>query len=237
MLHAPIIGIIGLIVAALIYIYVKKQPNGNERMNIISDQIYEGAIVFLKREYSVLAIFVVIIFLLLAFLLKSSSVPKLGIYTAISFLAGAICSILAGWFGMTSATRANVRTSWAAKTKGQGMALRIAFFGGSVMGLSVAALGLLGVGILFMFFGKNPTTSVIINGFAMGASSIALFARVGVGYTRKPPMLALTSSENSKKTFPKTTIVTLRLSRIMSAIMSVMSQEWARIFSRAMSER
>ena len=185
MLHAPIIGIIGLIVAALIYIYVKKQPNGNERMNIISDQIYEGAIVFLKREYSVLAIFVVIIFLLLAFLLKSSSVPKLGIYTAISFLAGAICSILAGWFGMTSATRANVRTSWAAKTKGQGMALRIAFFGGSVMGLSVAALGLLGVGILFMFFGKNPTTSVIINGFAMGASSIALFARVGGGiYTK-----------------------------------------------------
>lgn len=185
MLYAPIIGVVGLIIAGIIYIYVKKQPNGNERMNLISDQIYEGALVFLKREYSVIAIFVAAVFLLLAFFLKSDSVSNLGLYTGIAFLAGASCSILAGWFGMTSATRANVRTSWAAKTKGQGMALRIAFFGGSVMGISVAALGLLGVGILFLIFGKDPTASVVINGFAMGASSIALFARVGGGiYTK-----------------------------------------------------
>ncbi|MGC9315515.1 MAG: sodium/proton-translocating pyrophosphatase, partial [bacterium] len=185
MLYAPIIGVVGLIIAGIIYIYVKKQPNGNERMNLISDQIYEGALVFLKREYSVIAIFVAAVFLLLAFFLKSDAVSNLGLYTGIAFLAGASCSILAGWFGMTSATRANVRTSWAAKTKGQGMALRIAFFGGSVMGISVAALGLVGVGILFLIFGKDPTASVVINGFAMGASSIALFARVGGGiYTK-----------------------------------------------------
>ncbi len=185
MFYAPIVGLVGLIVAGIIYLYVKKQPAGNERMKTISDQIHDGAFVFLKREYSVLIIFIALVFMLLTFFLKSDSVPKLGIYTAIAFLAGAACSILAGWFGMTSATRANVRTSWAAKDKGQGMALRVAFFGGSVMGLSVASLGLIGVGVLFLIFAKDPKSSAIINGFAMGASSIALFARVGGGiYTK-----------------------------------------------------
>jgi len=185
MLYVPIVGVVGLVIAAIIYSYVKRRPAGNELMQKISGQIRHGSLVFLRREFSVLIFFVALVFLLLAFFLKNDEVAKLGLYTAIAFISGAACSVLAGFFGMTSATRANVRTSWAAKTHGQGHALRIAFFGGSVMGLSVASLGLIGVGILFLIFGKDPKTASIINGFAMGASSIALFARVGGGIFTK----------------------------------------------------
>ncbi|PLX67898.1 MAG: sodium-translocating pyrophosphatase [Denitrovibrio sp.] len=175
---APVLGIVGLIIAFVIYQSVVKQAVGNETMRDISDQIHDGAMAFLSREYRVLAIFIVIVFVLMLF-------PKdLGIYTALSFLAGAICSILAGFFGMKSATRANVRTSEAARTGGLSAALSVSYNGGAVMGLAVASLGLLGVGILFIIFGK-PETAKYINGFAMGASSIALFARVGGGiYTK-----------------------------------------------------
>ena len=174
--YAPLIGVGGLIVAALIYSWIKNQPAGNEKMQEIAEAIHEGAMVFLRSEYKILAIFIALVFLLLFW--------KIAPMTAWAFLAGACCSMLAGFFGMSAATRANVRTSEAARDSGMGKALYMAFSGGAVMGLSVASLGLLGLGVLFYFFG-NPDTAQYINGFAMGASSIALFARVGGGiYTK-----------------------------------------------------
>ena len=176
MIWAPIFGVIGLVFAALIYLYVLKQPVGTDKMRQIAEQIHEGSMAFLKREYGVLAIFVALVFVLLYFGIRPA--------TAVAFVGGAACSICAGFFGMKSATKANVRTTWAANQEGQGKALSVAFAGGTVMGLSVASLGLLGVGVLFNLYG-NPEQAVIINGFAMGASSIALFARVGGGiYTK-----------------------------------------------------
>lgn len=173
---SPILGLLGLGIAFVLYTAVSKRPDGNERMREISGYIYEGAMAFLKREYQILVLFVVVVFLLLTW--------KVAWQTGVAFLAGALCSILAGLFGMQAATRANVRTSEAARTKGEGEALLVAFDGGAVMGLSVASLGLVGVGIFLFLFG-NPQTSHYINGFAMGASSIALFARVGGGiYTK-----------------------------------------------------
>jgi K(+)-stimulated pyrophosphate-energized sodium pump len=175
---APVLGVIGLAIAFVIYTGVVKQPVGSEKMREISDQIHDGAMAFLGREYKVLAVFIAIVFVLMFF------AKDLGLYTALSFLGGAICSILAGFFGMKSATRANVRTSEAARTGGLAAALSVSYNGGAVMGLAVASLGLLGVGVLFIIFGK-PETAKYINGFAMGASSIALFARVGGGiYTK-----------------------------------------------------
>ncbi|MGA1866956.1 MAG: sodium-translocating pyrophosphatase [bacterium] len=174
---APYFGLFGLIVALFIYFYIKKQPPGTQLMQEISDAIHEGAMTFLAREYKALAIFIIVVFLLLFF--------KINKETAICFVAGAFSSMFAGFFGMKAATRANVRTSYSADKEGQDKALIIAFFGGAVMGLSVASLGVLGVGILFYFFGKVPETANFINGYAMGASSIALFARMGGGiYTK-----------------------------------------------------
>ncbi|MBW3660999.1 MAG: sodium-translocating pyrophosphatase [Gemmatimonadetes bacterium] len=177
-------GVLGLLVAWGIYVYLKRQPEGNETMRDLAAQIHSGAMTFLKREYSVLIPFIVIVAVLLGW--------AVGWRTAGAYVAGAACSILAGFFGMTAATRANVRTSEAARSQGQGPALRIAFFGGSVMGLSVASLGLLGIGLVFLWVGRGAETDAalrtfaeIISGFAMGASSIALFARVGGGiYTK-----------------------------------------------------
>ena len=178
------LGLGGLAVAGIIYRYLKRQPAGNEVMEGLADQIYSGAMAFLRREYSMLAVFVVIVAALLGWAVSG--------LTALAYVVGALCSVCAGFFGMTAATRANVRTSAAANKQGQGKALRIAFFGGAVMGLSVAALGLAGIGALYWFLGA-PAISVaehrsfaeIISGFAMGASSIALFARVGGGiYTK-----------------------------------------------------
>ncbi|QAR34267.1 sodium-translocating pyrophosphatase [Geovibrio thiophilus] len=175
---APVLGVVGLIVAYVIYNSVKSKSAGNEKMKEISDMIHDGAMAFLGREYKVLSFFVAIVFILMLF---SSS---LGIYTAVAFLGGAVCSVAAGFFGMKSATRANVRTSEAARSGGMAAALSVSYNGGAVMGLSVASLGLIGVGVLFIFFG-DPETAKYINGFAMGASSIALFARVGGGiYTK-----------------------------------------------------
>jgi len=175
----PVLGLIGLILALVIYTWIKKQPAGTDDMKQISDQIHEGAMAFLRQEYSVLIFFVIIVFLALAF-----GLPENGLLTAVAFISGAVCSVIAGFIGMKSATRANVRTSWAANQSGQGKALSIAYFGGAVMGLAVASLGLLGVSIFFNIF-KSPGEASIINGFAMGASSIALFARIGGGiYTK-----------------------------------------------------
>ena len=176
---APYLGIVGLLCAGLIYLYIKKQPPGNELMVEISEAIHDGAMAFLKREYAMLLIFIAIVFALLWI--------AIGQNTALAFLAGTFCSILAGFSGMKSATRANVRTAQAANEKGQGAALSMAFSGGAVMGLAVASLGLIGIGIICQVFGifANTDNAAIINGFAMGASSIALFARVGGGiYTK-----------------------------------------------------
>ena len=176
---APYLGIVGLLCAGLIYLYIKKQPPGSEQMVEISEAIHDGAMAFLKREYSMLLVFIAIVFALLWI--------SIGQNTALAFLAGTFCSILAGFSGMKSATRANVRTAQAANEKGQGAALSMAFSGGAVMGLAVASLGLIGIGILCQLFGifANTDNAAIINGFAMGASSIALFARVGGGiYTK-----------------------------------------------------
>ncbi len=178
------LGLTALVVAGIIYRYMKGQPVGSQAMDDLADQIYQGAMAFLRREYTMLAVFVVVVAALLAWAVSGQ--------TALAYLVGALCSVLAGFFGMTAATRANVRTSAAANDEGQGKALRVAFFGGAVMGLSVAALGLAGIGALYWVFGapaigaaEHLRFAEIISGFAMGASSIALFARVGGGiYTK-----------------------------------------------------
>src|SRR5712691_4506292 len=173
---SPYLGFMGLGVALLTYLAVQNRPDGDEKMREIAASIYEGAMTFLRREYRILVIFVVVVFLLLAW--------KVAWQTGIAFVFGGLCSVLAGLFGMQAATKANVRTSQAAKEQGEGEALLSAFDGGAVMGLSVASLGLIGVGI-FLYIYNDPETSKYINGFAMGASSIALFARVGGGiYTK-----------------------------------------------------
>jgi K(+)-stimulated pyrophosphate-energized sodium pump len=175
---APLLAAGGLVLAAFIYVYVKSQPEGNEKMKEISGLIHDGAMVYLKWQYSILSIFIVTVALLLGVFISP--------YTAFAYLCGAVSSMLAGFFGMKAATRANVRTAEAASRfkPDTARSLSTAFLGGSVMGLSVACLGLFGVGIMFIIFGR-PETAVVINGFAMGASTIALFARVGGGiYTK-----------------------------------------------------
>ena len=174
---APFVGILSLIIAWLIYNYIKKQPNGNPLMADLEEQIHTGAMTFLKREYTVLIVFIGIVFILLGW--------GIAWKTAICFITGAFASMLAGFSGMTAATRGNSRTAEAANKHGQAEALNISYFSGSVMGLAVAGLGLLGLGIWFWVYGGDPATAEYINGFAMGASSIALFARVGGGvYTK-----------------------------------------------------
>lgn len=171
----PWLGILGIVMAVITYFQVRRKPEGSDLMRKIAGKIHHGAFVFLKREYQIIAVFVVILFLVLTF------IPALGLYTAIAFLSGAICSMAAGLFGMEAATRASVRACQGAKEGGIPLALSIAFSGGSVMGVTVAALGVIGLGFYF-YFTKDPR---IISGFAMGASSIALFARVGGGvYTK-----------------------------------------------------
>jgi len=175
---APLFGIGGLVVAFFIYGHIKKQPDGNDRMREIAGMIHEGAMVYLKRQYTILFAFIAIVFIALS--------AFINVQTGIAYIGGAVSSMLAGFFGMQAATKANVRTAQAANLYKPDTArsLSIAFLGGSVMGLSVASLGLIGIGIFFYLYG-NPETAAIINGYAMGASSIALFARVGGGiYTK-----------------------------------------------------
>lgn len=169
---APVAGVLALVFALFKAAWIGRQDAGTKRMREIADAIHEGAMAFLKREYSVLVLFVLVLLVLLAWLID--------IGTAVSFLAGAIASVLAGYIGMSVATRANVRTANAAQ-HGINRALGIAFSGGAVMGMSVVGLGSIGVGILYLIY-RDPE---IVNGFALGASSIALFARVGGGiYTK-----------------------------------------------------
>jgi K(+)-stimulated pyrophosphate-energized sodium pump len=173
LLLIPIIGIVGLLFALLIYRLVIRKDSGNETMRAIAEQIHIGAMIFLKREYQIIALFMLIVFIVLSVFLS--------IYTGIAYVGGGISSMLAGYFGMQAATRSSSRSCQAAVTGGSPQALLTAFLGGSVMGISVAALGVIGLGLVF-FFTKDPE---IISGYALGASSIALFARVGGGiYTK-----------------------------------------------------
>jgi len=170
-------GIIGLVVAYFIFQKVKSYPEGNAAVKDIGDQIHLGAMVFMRTEYRILAWFSAVLVIFLLF--------SLGFATALSFVVGALTSASAGYIGMNTATRANVRTATAAAERGAAEALSIAFFGGSIMGLAVASMGLLGLGILYLFFGGNPEDAHVIHGFGMGASSVALFSRVGGGIFTK----------------------------------------------------
>lgn len=170
---APIIGVIALIFAYTLSAKINKVNVGTDKMKEISTYIHEGAMAFLTREYKSLVIFAAILFVILGF--------GVGWNTAVCFLIGAFFSALAGFFGMQVATKANVRTANAARENGMNKALSVAFSGGAVMGMSVVGLGLLGVGVLYFIFGDPE----IITGFGLGASSIALFGRVGGGiYTK-----------------------------------------------------
>ncbi len=169
---APIVGILALVFAYSLTVKINRVPVGNDRMKEISTYIQDGAMAFLNRQYRSLLIFGAILFI----------VVSVGIdyRTGISFLVGALFSALAGYAGMKVATKANVRTANAASEEGMNKALSVAFSGGSVMGMSVVGLGLFGIGVLSMFFDIQYVT-----GFSLGASSIALFARVGGGiYTK-----------------------------------------------------
>jgi len=174
----PLFGVIGLVFAVIIYALVKRYDAGEDNVKKIADAIHNGAMVFMRREYSMLAMFAGILLVILFF-------SPLGIDTAIAFLAGALSSAAAGWFGMFTATQANVRCTTAAHNEGQAAALTVAFYGGSVMGLAVASLGLLGLGIVYYFYGGDPETAHHIHGFGMGASTVALFSRVGGGIFTK----------------------------------------------------
>ncbi len=174
--YSPFIGMGGFLFAITTYIWIKRQPAGNEKMTAIAKLIESGSMTFLKKEYSILIVFLAIVAILLGSFL---SIPS-----ALCYIAGAFSSMLCGYVGMKAATKANVRTTEAAARSGQGKALSVSFFGGSIMGMAVASLGLIGVSVAYYFI-KDATTIEAINGFAMGASSIALFARVGGGiYTK-----------------------------------------------------
>ncbi|MEM7373516.1 MAG: sodium-translocating pyrophosphatase [Bacteroidota bacterium] len=192
----PLAGVIALLYTYLRSSWVSKQDVGDEKMANIAKYIADGAMAFLKAEYRVLSIFVVAVAILLA--IKGSVESNSNLWVAVSFIVGAVCSALAGFVGMRVATQANVRTAQAARTS-LGQALKVAFTGGSVMGMGVVGLGVLGLGVLFMMYrsmgwgdgvGGDAADELtvllnVISGFSLGASSIALFARVGGGiYTK-----------------------------------------------------
>ena len=185
----PAFGLLGLMFVYIKNIWITKQEVGNEKMATIANNIAKGAMSFLKAEYRILSIFVVCLAVLLY--IKGSNEEGSHGMVAVSFVVGAICSALAGFIGMRVATKANVRTTNAARIS-LGKAMEVAFTGGSVMGLGVVGLGILGLSGLFMIYqmiwpgSENLTTVLnVLTGFSMGASSIALFARVGGGiYTK-----------------------------------------------------
>jgi len=174
----PILGAVGLVIAFLIYTVMSRAPAGEGKVTDIAEQIHIGAMVFMHREYKLLLAFA-------AVLVVGILASPLGTNTAIAFVAGAVSSATAGYLGMFAATKANVRTAVAANREGAAAALNIAFYGGSIMGLCVASLGLLGLGGLYYYFGGDPHTAHAIHGFGMGASVVALFSRVGGGIFTK----------------------------------------------------
>ena len=177
-LYPPLLGLLGMIAAFVVYLLVMKYPDGEDKVKKIGDQIHAGALAFMKTEYKYLTVFIVVLVIL--------SQMFLGTETAIAVVVGAACSSLAGFIGMYAATKANVRTATAAQKDGAAAALSVSFYGGSVMGLCVASLGLIGLGGLYYFYAANGGTHVhALEGFGMGASVVALFSRVGGGIFTK----------------------------------------------------
>jgi len=173
---APIVGVVALLVALFLANWISKQSTGNERMTEIAGYIHEGAMAFLKREYRTMVIVVVVLVLLIGFAINW--------VTAALYLVGALFSVLAGFFGMNVATKGNVRTAAAAQDGGMNKALSVAFKSGAVMGLCVVGLGLLGVGVSVAVL-PTEVAKECLTGFGLGASSMALFGRVGGGiYTK-----------------------------------------------------
>ena len=174
---APIAAAIALVVAFCLASWIDKSDEGTDRMKEIAGFIREGAMAFLKREYKTMVIVIVVLFFLIGLGLHSWT-------TAVLYLIGALLSVLAGFFGMNVATKGNVRTAWAAKEAGMPKALKIAFRSGAVMGLCVTGLGLVGLGVIFAVL-DLATVTECVTGFGLGASSMALFGRVGGGiYTK-----------------------------------------------------
>ena len=178
LLLPPVLGVVGLAAAFVIYAIVKRYPAGEGLVTEIADAIHHGAMVFMRREYLILSLFSLLLTVLLYIGFQSWHTP-------LAFVVGAFCSGFAGYVGMYTATKANVRTTIAAKEQGQATALSVAFLGGSIMGLVVASMGLLGLGLLYLLFGSNPDHVEAIHGFGMGASTVALFSRVGGGIFTK----------------------------------------------------
>ena len=177
-LFPPLLGLIGMIAAFVVYMLVMKYPDGEDKVKKIGDQIHTGALAFMKTEYKYLLIFIAVLVVLAQMFL--------GTETAIAVIVGAACSSLAGFIGMYAATKANVRTATAAQKDGAAAALSVSFYGGSVMGLCVASLGLIGLGGLYYFYAADGGTHVhALEGFGMGASVVALFSRVGGGIFTK----------------------------------------------------
>ena len=176
---AAIAGLVGLVIAFMLYLQVNKVKIDNEKVANITKEIQEGAMAFLFAEYKVLTVFVIVVGAVLAFVND--------VETSAAFFAGAIASVIAGFSGMRAATSANGRTTMAAKNEGKAGALAVSYNGGAVMGLSVGGLGLLGISLVAYWLGAGEEGSNLSSaaGFGMGASSIALFARVGGGiYTK-----------------------------------------------------
>ena len=173
----PLLGAVGILIAWVLYLSIQRRQIGHGKASEIAEAIHSGAMVFMRQEYAYLALFVATVFAVLIF--------SLGWQTALAFLFGALCSAAAGFTGIYTATRANLRTALAAHDQGVSAALAVAFTSGSVMGITVASLGLLGLGTLYLLLGADPESLRVLNGFGMGASSVALFARVGGGiYTK-----------------------------------------------------
>jgi K(+)-stimulated pyrophosphate-energized sodium pump len=177
----PIAGIVGLIIAFILLARIVRYSGGEGKVAEIAEQIHRGAMVFMKREFLLISIFALVIGGALFFFQKQ----EYGRQQSLAFFLGALSSSIAGFIGMYTATKANVRTTLAAKNEGAAKALTIAFFGGAVMGLTVASMGLIGLGGLFAFFKDHHEVAEIMEGFAMGASLVALFYRVGGGIFTK----------------------------------------------------
>ena len=171
------LGLIGLLTAFLLYKFILKFSAGDGKIVEIADEIHLGAMTFIKKEYSILFLFSIV--------LTVGVFVGLGPESTLAFVIGALCSSATGFIGMYTSTKANVRTTNSANKFGLSESLTVAFFGGSIMGLTVAAMGLLGLGILYYLFGSDPKTASVIHGFGMGASVVALFSRVGGGIFTK----------------------------------------------------
>ena len=175
LLIPPLLGLVGMVAALIVYRLVMKYPDGQDKVKKIGDQIHNGALAFMKTEYKYLLAFMAVLVILVYF--------ALGVHSAIAVITGAAASSLAGFIGMYAATKANVRTATAAQQDGAAAALSVSFYGGSVMGLCVASLGLIGLGGLYYFYSDGHVHA--LEGFGMGASVVALFSRVGGGIFTK----------------------------------------------------